>query len=251
MHLKDPRQSPFAYTPRPCSRTALLWLCATALLAQQPTTIRVPVRLVSVPTLVLGPDGRVLTGLQAGDFRLFDDERPRPFTLDTSVSPVSVVIAVQANPDIRAYLPFIARVGNALDALLVGASGESAAIVYGDEVTVAKPFDSGDLRQRFARSSPRQARARDRRRGARPALLRQRPATRIACCSSSGSPWITAASTAPDLRREAERDSVTIHALALPEIARPLSRIRSRCAVSRRATYWSAADSKPGSTSPA
>jgi len=66
MHLKDPRQSPFAYTPRPCSRTALLWLCATALLAQQPTTIRVPVRLVSVPTLVLGPDGREHFGLGLG-----------------------------------------------------------------------------------------------------------------------------------------------------------------------------------------
>jgi len=96
------------------------------------------------------------------------------------------VIAVQANPDIRAYLPFIARVGNALDALLVGASGESAAIVYGDEVTVAKPFDSGDLSTTFRKieSGGRHARAIDA--GVRAlALLRQRPARAIACCSSS------------------------------------------------------------------
>src|SRR4051794_31044733 len=95
MHLKDPRRASLTYTRPHRSRPALLWLCATTLLAQQPTTIRVPVRLVSVPTLVLGSDGRVLHNLQPADFHLFDDDRPRPFTLDTSVSPVSVVIAVQ------------------------------------------------------------------------------------------------------------------------------------------------------------
>jgi VWFA-related protein len=222
MQLKDRWRRPALVTLRLWSRAALLWLCATALFAQPPTTIRVPVRLVSVPTLVLGADGRALTNLQAADFRLFDDDRQRPFTLDTTVSPVSVVIAVQANPDIRAYLPFIAKVGNALDALLVGESGESAAIVYGDEVTVAKPFDTGDLSStlRKLESGGRHARAIDA--GVRAlALLRQRPATRNRVLIFIGQPADHGSEyRLEDLRREAERDSVTIHALALPEIGK-------------------------------
>jgi VWFA-related protein len=222
MWSRDRKRAESSESLPPWSRTALLWLCATALLAQPPTTIRVPVRLVSVPTLVLAPDGRVLTNLQSGDFRLFDDDRPRPFTLDTSVSPISVVIAVQANPDIRAYLPFIAKVGNALDALLVGESGESAAIVYGDEVTVAKPFDSGDLSATFRRLESAGYHARSIDAGVRAlALLRQRPAKRNRVLLFIGQPADRGSEyRLDDLRREAELDNVTIHALALPEIGK-------------------------------
>src|SRR5690348_5266008 len=98
----------------PWSRSALLLLAGlTAFDGQQMPTIRVPVRLVSVPTLVLGRDNRVLLNLEAGDFRLFDDEHPRAFQLDSSTAPLSVVIAVQANSDVREYLPFLSRVGSA------------------------------------------------------------------------------------------------------------------------------------------
>src|SRR5882757_851955 len=209
MQVIDSPRVPFPCTRHPWARTALLCLCATALPGQQPTTIRVPVRLVSVPTLVLAPDGRVLNNLTPADFRLFDDDRPQRFTLDTSISPVSVVIAVQANPDIRAYLPFIAKVGNALDALLVGESGESAAIVYGDEVTVAKPFESGDLSGTLRKlaSAGRHARAIDA--GVRGlALLRQRPATRNRVLLFIGQPADHGSEyRLEDLRRAAERDS--------------------------------------------
>src|SRR5690348_3986689 len=102
--------------------------------AQDAPPIRVPVRLVTVPTLVLGPDNRPLADLDAGQFRLYDEDRPRAFALDTSAPPLSIVIAVQANTAVRAYLPFIARVGSALEALLVGNKGEAAVVFYGDDV---------------------------------------------------------------------------------------------------------------------
>jgi VWFA-related protein len=197
---------------------ALLFLCGTVLPAQP--TIHVPVRLVSVPTLVLAPDGHTLPDLQPADFRLFDSGRPQTFTLDTSVNPISVVIAVQANQDIRAYLPFIARTGSALDALLVGASGESAAIFYGDDVAVVKPFDGAELSPSFRSLAPKGKHARTIDAGLRAIdLLRQRPPSRSRVLLFIGQPSDHGSeSHLDDLRREAERENVTIHALALPEI---------------------------------
>jgi VWFA-related protein len=185
-------------------------------------TIWVPVRLVLGPTLVLSPDGRVVTGLQPGDFHIFDNDRPHPFTLDASVSPISVAIAVQANQDIRAYLPFVGRVGSALDALLVGSEGESAAIAYGDEVTVVKAFDSGELGSALRKLAPDGRRARAIDAGLRGLdLLRGRPPERSRGLLFIGPPADHGSeSRLEDLRREAERDNVTVYALALPEIGR-------------------------------
>ena len=166
---------------------------AAVLLAAQ--TIRVAVDLVSVPVLVLSREGRVVPNLQPGDFHLFDNDLPQPFVLDTSVSPLSVAIVVQANQDVRAYLPFIAGIGNALDALLVGDAGESAVVVYGDEVTVAKPFESGDLSPALRKlaSTGRNARTIDAGlRGSICCAAAHPPAG--ACCYTSASPRTTAAS---------------------------------------------------------
>jgi hypothetical protein len=82
---------------------ALAWVAV----AQEGPVIRVPVRLVTVPALVLSADGRPVNGLQAADFRLFDDGNLQPFTLDTEVTPASLVIVVQANSAVRSYPPFI------------------------------------------------------------------------------------------------------------------------------------------------
>jgi VWFA-related protein len=202
------------------SLAALLCLWGTMLAAQPPTTIRVPARLVSVPTLVLGADGRTLPNLQRADFRLFDSGRPQTFTLDTAVSPVSIVVAVQANPDVRTYLEFIGRTGSAVEALLAGDSGDAAVIFYDDEVTVAKPFGSGDLPATLRTLAPRGKRARAIDAGLRAVdLLRSRPPSRnrvllfIGQAADRGSE-----SQLDDLQRAAERENVTIYALALPQI---------------------------------
>lgn len=202
---------------------ALLLLSATtAIFAQSTPTIRVPVRLVSVPTLVLGPDRRVLLNLQPGDFRLFDQDRPQTFTVDSSVTPLSVVLAIQANSEVRDYLPFLAKVGSVLDTLLVGESGEAAVLVYGDEVTLAKPFDSGDLTDVMRGIASRGVHARSIDAGVRGlAMLRQRPATRTRVLLYIGQPADHGSEyNLDDLRRDAERDNITVHAFALPEVGK-------------------------------
>ena len=41
-------------------------------------------------------------------------------------APVSVAVAVQVNQDVRSYVPFIAKAGSVIEALLAGESGETA-----------------------------------------------------------------------------------------------------------------------------
>src|SRR6516225_4201571 len=192
------------------TRHAIL-LALTALLTAQ--TIRVGVDLVSVPVLVLSREGRVVPDLQPADFQLFDNDVPQPFVLDTSVSPLSVAIVVQANQDVRAYLPFIAKIGNAVDALLIGDAGESAAVVYGDEVTVAKPFESGDLSLALRKLAPdgRNSRAVDA--GMRAIdLLRGRAPNHRRVLLYIGQPADHGSeSPLDDLRLAAESANVTVH----------------------------------------
>lgn len=113
-----------------------------------------PVRLVSVPTLVLSPKGAALADLGEPDFRVFDNDAMQRVHLDTGSGPASVVVAVQVNQDVRSYLPFIARVGSAIDALLVGDRGHSALLLYNEDVRLAKPFESGDLRTAMRKIRP-------------------------------------------------------------------------------------------------
>src|SRR5215471_14833616 len=123
-------------------------------MAQQAPVIRVPVRLVTVPTLVFSSEGRLVGGLQKSDFRLFDNGHPQRLTVDLESTPVSIAAAVQANLAVRDYVPFVAKTGNLIDALLAGENGESALVTYGDDVRVVKPFDSGELSTALKKVSP-------------------------------------------------------------------------------------------------
>src|SRR5579859_1356718 len=113
---------------------------AAFLAAQQPNTIRVPVRLVTVPTLVFSAENRLIPDLRKSDFRVFDNGGLQSIALETSSSPVSVAVAVQVNQDVRSYIPFISKVGSALETLLVGESGEAAVIAYNGDIALVKPF---------------------------------------------------------------------------------------------------------------
>src|SRR5712664_1927795 len=91
---------------------------ATATTQKMPT-IRVPVRLVTLPTLVFSRESRLIHGLQAADFPVFDNGPLQTVRLDTTSRQVSVVLAVQVNQDVRQYVPFISKAGSAVESLLV------------------------------------------------------------------------------------------------------------------------------------
>ncbi|MEI9974113.1 MAG: VWA domain-containing protein [Ignavibacteriota bacterium] len=201
----------------------LLALSATALLSQATLpTIRTSVRLVTVPTLVFSKEGRLVPGLEAGDFRLLDNGYPQQLTLDTLSAPVSVSIAVQANREVREYLSFIVKAGAVIESLLLGESGEAAIITYGDEVAVVKPFGTGDVQSTFRKipASARDAHMLDAGwRGLM--LLRERPVARARFLIFIGQPMDSgSAIRLASLKEAADRDNVTVFAIALPEFGK-------------------------------
>jgi VWFA-related protein len=202
-----------------------IWIAVAAGIAfaqEPPPVIRVPVHLVSVPALVLSVDGRTLNGLTASDFRLLDDGRPRQITVDTESAPVSIAMVVQANRAVRDYVPFIARTGALIDTLISGEGGESALITCNDEVTVGKPFDSGDLSTSLRKISAdgngshmldAVSRAVD--------VLSRRPSVRSRILLLVGQPMDSGSETKLDRLREAvERENIAVFALALPMVGK-------------------------------
>ena len=199
-------------------RVFLFAIFACLARAQTPT-IRVPVRLVTTPTLVFSSDDRLVFGLEQRHFQVFDNGRAQPAALDTDYAPVSVALAIQANQDVRSYLRFIAKVGSAVEALLVGETGEAAVVTYGADVKVAKPFESGDVQSTLQHiaATGKHAHAIDA--GMRAiALLKERPRQRARVLIFIGQPRDDGSeSRLAALRDEAERESVGVYVLALPE----------------------------------
>jgi VWFA-related protein len=107
--------------------------------AQSPTLIRVPVRVVTVPTAVLSNSGQYVRGLQPGDFRLFDNDHSQNLRLDYVDEPLSIAIAVQNNDAVRASLPAVRRVPSVVEALLLGETGDASLSTFGDEVKLIQP----------------------------------------------------------------------------------------------------------------
>ncbi len=190
--------------------------------AQQTPTIRVPIRLVSLPTLVFSKDDRLVTDLRSSDFRVFDNDRLQAVTLETSSAPISVALAVQVNQEVRAYVPFIAKAGSVVDALLVGESGEAAVITYNGDVTIAKPFGSGDVQSTLKKISAggREARLIDAGTCAI-AQLAKSSSSRARVLLFIGQPMDSGSkSSLALLEEQAQRENVTVFALTLPEVGK-------------------------------
>jgi VWFA-related protein len=207
---------------RSAARTVVVTLFADACAGQQVPTIRVPVHLVTLSTLVLSQENRVIPGLEASDFRVLDNGRAQKIAVAETAAPVSVALAIQANRDVREYLPFIVKTGSVMEALLTGESGEAAVLEYGSEVAIAKLFESGEMESalRGIRPSGKQARAIDA--GLRAiSLLASRPAERervllfIGQAMDSGSEG-----TLTELREAAEKENVTVFCLVLPQFGK-------------------------------
>src|SRR5205085_11098975 len=117
-------------------------LVVSALFGQAPSpmpNIRVPVRLVTAPTLVFSKEGHLIPNLQRGDFRVFDNGQPQIAILDTVSTAISVAIIVQVSQDVRVYLPYVRKAGSVVESLLLGESGEIVVIAYSDDIATVKP----------------------------------------------------------------------------------------------------------------
>jgi len=201
---------------------AAMFLVAALVAAQEFPTIRVPVRLVTVPTLVFSREGRLIPGLDEGDFHLFDNGHRQHLHLEPAYAPVSAAIVVQANLDVREYLPFIARTGSVIESLLLGETGEGAVVSYQDEIAVLKPFDSGDVRLglQHVTARGRESKAIDAALRAVD-LLKARPASRMRVLLLIGQPVDRGSQSKLAVLEEAvEKNDILVDALSLPELGK-------------------------------
>ncbi len=202
----------------------LRWaLAAVSLLgAQQRATIRVPVRLVAVPTLVLSNRGRVIDRLDRANFHLYDNNCPQTIRLETATLPLAIVLVIQINDDVREYLPFISKVGSVVDTMLVAQTGEAAVITYNDDVTVRKPFNGADVQPVLKTLVPAGQPARMIDAGLSAiSLLKGQPGPRSRVLLFIGQPADHGSHAARSvLEQRAETDNVSIYSLTLPQFGK-------------------------------
>ena len=83
--------------------------------APQPLTADDPVfktgiDVVSTPALVRDRDGNFVSGLEAKDFRVFDNDKLQiDVSVDVTFIPISLVILIQANSHVQGLLPEVNR----------------------------------------------------------------------------------------------------------------------------------------------
>jgi len=123
-----------------------LFAVALCLGAQEPV-IRTTVPLVLVPTSVTDHHGKTVDGLTDADFEVLDNGQPVKHTLETTVQPVALVVAVQTSAISGPALAKIQKIGALFEPLVVGDGGVAALITYSDEVTVRRAFthDAGEF----------------------------------------------------------------------------------------------------------
>src|SRR5579884_378 len=144
----------------------LIGILALPLLAPAQTPVDEPmprasdfpinVRNVLAPTTVTDKNGDFIAGLQPSDFTLFDNDRPQRLNVDVSYRPISLVIAVQDNNMMNDVLPQIQRMGNVLEALVIGDAGEAAVIAFDHRIRVMQDFtsDSGKITDALKKITP-------------------------------------------------------------------------------------------------
>jgi VWFA-related protein len=202
-------------------------LCASTGVAQSPTIIRVPVRIVTVPAVVVSAEGRLIRGLEADNFRLLDNDRTQHLRLDYVDEPLSIAIVVQANDPVRAWLPQVRRVASTVEALLVGARGESSLNVFGADVKLIQPLtgSSAMLDKAFASitaSAGNDSHTLDAVASAAKQLEqvsadRRRVILLIAQSGDTGS-----ASSLRDVLRELELNNIAVYSLVTPRVGNDL-----------------------------
>ena len=124
------------------STRGVVVLFAVLLYGQAPPVFRVPVRIVEVPVVISDAGGKMIRGLAASDFILFDNDMPQRFRSEEAGQAFSIAVAVQNNASVRAWLPEVQASASAMEALLLGSMGEAAILTFNDDVTMKQEMTS-------------------------------------------------------------------------------------------------------------
>jgi VWFA-related protein len=113
-----------------------------------PFNVRITVQQVIAPVLVYDKKHNYVNGLQADQFRLFDNEKEQSLaSVDVTYTPISMVVAIQANVEADKILPQVNGIGAMLKPIILGDQGEAAVLAYDSRVRLMQPFtnDADDI----------------------------------------------------------------------------------------------------------
>lgn len=119
-------------------------LVTAALIAQEGSDLRIiqTVQEVIAPTTILDKDGNYVTGLQPSEFRLFDNNKLQSIKVDEVVSPISLVVAIQADYKVEKVLPKIQKIGSLLTNMVAGDNGDIAIMAFDHRLQKLQDFTS-------------------------------------------------------------------------------------------------------------
>jgi VWFA-related protein len=109
----------------------------------QQTTIKTTVPLVVLPASVTDPSGHFVYGLQASDFQVLDNGKPRTVHVENpyaASAPLALVVLIQTSDLSRSALLKIKKVGSMIPEAVAGANGEAAIVTFSDEVKIVQDF---------------------------------------------------------------------------------------------------------------
>ena len=122
-----------------------LFLFAVALVwAQEPSTFKVTTPLVLVPAAVTDKKGKTIDGLNESDFVVLDNGVPQRPSLEYTLSPISLVLVIEANSRSGAVLRKVQKIGSMIQPLVLGERGAAAVVTFADEVRVWQEFTSSE-----------------------------------------------------------------------------------------------------------
>ncbi len=109
---------------------------------EQEPLVRAQSNVVLVPVLVKDSHGKIIYGLQAGDFILTDNGFEQAVHLDeeAEAQPISVIVAVQTGRRAEYELPRMAGLASMLDPILSQPGSQAAVVTFDSGATLAQNF---------------------------------------------------------------------------------------------------------------
>jgi VWFA-related protein len=111
--------------------------------ASPPQTFRAQTKVVQVPVVVTGKDGKAVNDLAVGDFTVLDNGVPQQVAMDDFISglaPISLAIAIQSSGTSKLALAKIRQIGSMIQPLVTGTKGQAAVVTFDREITWLQDF---------------------------------------------------------------------------------------------------------------
>ena len=118
----------------------LALLAGAIFICAQDTVIRTTVPLILVPVTVTDRQGKTIDGLTESDFEVLDNGQPIKHSLEVTIQPIALVVAVQTSAIAGPALAKVQKIGAMFEPLVVGERGVAAIVTYSDRIQVWQDF---------------------------------------------------------------------------------------------------------------